>query len=222
MSSFRLSRGSLICIVGVDGVGKTTHATLLVKKLQSNGIPTKYQHLRFGNFLSIPLLVLGRLIGLTTYTTIDERRRIGYHHFARSKAIASLYPVTRLLDMIVNVFVRVYAYIAIGKVVVCDRFVYDTIADIMVSLHDLSFCESFIARMLMGLVPSYAKVVLLTADPDKLRNRRIDVMADEAIELRVEIYDVLAKKLFIPKVASEGAIDETQKRILSKIGISSG
>ena len=89
----------LICIIGVDGVGKTTHAQKLVGRLESDGVRCKYTWFRFYHFLSLLLLAYCRLVALTVYEA-KNGQRIGRHDFYKSKIISTLYPWLLFIDML--------------------------------------------------------------------------------------------------------------------------
>ena len=77
---------AFICIIGVDGVGKTAHVQKLLKNLKNNGVRCKYTWFRFYNFLSLLLLAYCRLVALTVYETRNGQR-IWRHDFYKSKII---------------------------------------------------------------------------------------------------------------------------------------
>lgn len=54
-------RGSLICLLGVDGSGKTTAARELQRQLEEEGISCKYLNLDYSLFQRIPLRLRNRL-----------------------------------------------------------------------------------------------------------------------------------------------------------------
>ncbi len=101
-------RGVFICIEGIDASGKTTQARLLVKELQRRGFKAEY-------------------------TTEPSRGKIGEfirtHVLQRDKRVPNV--VEALLfavDRVDHVERKIKPALQQGKIVVCDRYVYSSLA----------------------------------------------------------------------------------------------
>ncbi len=211
----------LICIIGPDGTGKTTQAKMLVKKLNEAGIKCKYRWLRFYHLFCLPLLAIARLMGLSEVETLDTGRKIGYHYFYKSKTISSLYSILLFIDTLFFTIIKAYVPLKIfKKTIVCDRFVYDTLVDLMVSTRNYNIYSSIIGRLFLSLIPKNSKIIMLIADEKILRKRRDDVMHDKTLNLRIKLYKKLSEEFGILMINTNNlSINKVQERLIQAIKI---
>lgn len=208
----------LICIIGPDGTGKTTQAKMLIDKLKKEGIDCEYKWFRFHHFFSLPLLALARLMGLSEVKTLKSGRKIGYHYFYESKVISSLYSMLLLLDTFIFALAKIYIPVKIfKKTIVCDRFVYDTLVDLMTSTGNYSIYNTTIGKLFVRLIPKESKIVMLIADEDVLRKRREDIMEDKALNLKIKLYKKLTQEFNIPMIDASLSVEEVQDNLMRVI-----
>lgn len=171
----RKEEPELICIIGVDGVGKTTHVEKVFSELKKEGVSCKYAWFRFCHFLSLFLLAYCRVVGLTIYE-IKNRQKIGRHEFYRSKIISFLYPWVLFIDILPLYFMKIFVPLRFGYTIICDRFIYDTLADLMIDLNDFEIHKKIVGKLYLRLIPKNTKVVLLDLDESIIRERRKDLV----------------------------------------------
>ena len=207
-------KSELICIIGVDGTGKTTHAQKLLNEMKNEGVPCKYTWFRFNHFFSLILLAYCRLAGLTVYERTNGQD-IGRHEFYRSKIISFLYPWMLFIDILPMYFIKISIPLHIGYTIVCDRYIYDTLADLMIDLNDLNIHRKIIGKFFLRLFPIDTKAIILDLDEETIRERRIDLMGDRSLERRRKVYKQIAKDFDIPIIENTGSIKEVHKNIVS-------
>lgn len=185
----------LICIIGPDGTGKTTQAKILIEKLREMGYEYEYRWMRFHHLISLPVLALARLMGLTEVQTLPDGRKIGYHYFYRSRLISKLYPIALYLDTVLAMIFKIYIPLKIQrKRLVCDRFIHDTLVDLMVDLDNPKFANSKTAKRFLKMIPRECLTILLVAPREKIKERREDLKFDRSLGRRIEIYRELSKR----------------------------
>lgn len=202
--------GEIICIIGPDGTGKSTQARMLMDTLQSRGIECRYRWLRFHHFLSLPVLGLARLMGLSGTRVLDDGTRIGYHSFSRSRLVSALYPVLLFADTLgyYLAFVALPSRIT-GTTFVCDRFIHDTIIDLMISVGTDAFERLPMKKYFFGMIPGEnLKVFLLNADDSVLIKRRNDIKHDAALSIRIKLYNEAAQICDIKRIDASLPIEE--------------
>ena len=139
-------------LAGENGAGKTTQAKALLALLRCDGLPARHVWLRFPRFFCAPLLAYARLRGYSHRETVDGHEH-GYWDFRRSWIMSVLFPWALLLDSWLAALVKIYLPLWRGYVVVCDRFVIDILADLMVGLGDACWDERMPGRLFLALLP---------------------------------------------------------------------
>jgi len=204
----------LICLIGVDGTGKTTQAKALLQQLRERGIRSKYVWLRFFHFFSIPILFLIRLRGLSNTTVSPSGRKIGYHDLHESIVLSNLYQITLFVDILIYKLFKIDIPRRIFSCnIICDRFIYDTIVDLMISTQNEQFMKKLPGILFVGLIPNDAIAFLLNAESDTLSLRRDDIMADKNLDKRIRYYQRLQDVFHINLIDAE----DSQFNITNKI-----
>ncbi len=192
-------KSGLICISGPDGVGKTTQVNLIIKELTDKGIKCTHKWIRFPFLLSMPLLIAARLSGRTEMTTLESGRRIGYHHFHDSNIISRIYPILLYLDTKIHLILRVkLSNLVAKKIIVCDRFVYDILVDLMISIGERDLNRKNIGHRFTMLIPPNTKTVILLGNEETLRSRRDDVEMDKTLLEKIFLYRKIAEDQGLP------------------------
>lgn len=209
----------LIYICGPDGTGKSTQAELVIESFSKKGKIYEYRWLRFNHLFSLPLLAIARLRGLSEVQTLENGEKIGYHYFYKSKTISSIYPLLLFLDSLILSIAKLYIpRILFKKNIVCDRFIYDTLIDLIISTHKTNLHRSLIGKYFLKLVPKNTKIVMLLAEEEELKQRRADIMQDKTLEMRLDLYRNFAKKYNISVIDAGLPIDSVHKEVLKNIG----
>ncbi len=204
--------GRLVCLSGVDGVGKTTHARLLVAALRASGRPARYEWLRFSHYTSLGILALARVVGLTRYRTVGGVRYASWE-FHRSRAVAALFPWTVWVDTALRYALAVHPRLRRAEWVVVDRFVPDILVDLMLAVGRCDLHRAPVGRAFARLIPPGARLVLLDADEAVLRARRPDVAHDPMLGVRRQLYLTLAQATGVPVVRANTGIEDVQARL---------
>ncbi len=208
---FDLKEG-LVCIIGPDGVGKTTQARLLQKRLQSKGISAAYIWIRWNHLFSLPILGLSKLLKLSVTEKLPSGKKVVYHYFNKIKPIAVVYQFTFLIDTLIALLFKVYLRIWASKFVISDRSIYDAFIDLSLSTRDYDLFDSFYARVFLSF--ACGKTIMLSANSTALRERREDVSEDRDIEQKAQLYKILSKKCHITQLNAEKSIPEVSSAIL--------
>ena len=208
----------IIFITGVDGSGKTYFAKRLIKELKQQGIRTFHLWLRFNNIVSKPLLGFCRIIGLNYYERYDNVV-IGYHDFEKSKIVTWLFVFFQLIDVWLVTLFKIWPRIIVGKTLVCDRGVYDTLIDIMIDTKKVELYKSRLGKLFLLFIPKEHKVFYIQRNPEKIFSSRPDVKIDKNFDLRYKLYKNCSEFFHWTVVDNNGLPDETLKKILSGLSL---
>lgn len=206
---------NLICISGPDGTGKSTQVGLLIDSLKSKGINVEYRWLRFHHLFSLPILGLARFLGYSEVVTLKNGDRMGYHYFYKSKLISLIYTYSMLFDSLIFSFIKLYIPIYIfRKKLVCDRYIHDTLVDLMISTGNHEFYDSYTGKIFLKLIPSDSQIIILITDEKILKKRREDINHDKNIGLKINLYEKLIENLQISTINAELPIDHVSVDIM--------
>ena len=190
-----------IYITGCDGTGKTTQAGLLIEEFRNHGIDVKHLWLRFPFFFSIPLLLYARLGGYSWYE-ITNGVRHGYWDFRKSWLLRVLFPWFLLFDAALSAIGTIYIPLLIGKTLVCERFVLDMLADMMVAFGSKNILQRYPGKLFPKLIPSKSKIAVLILDEQTICLRRSDLNSDKRLGERLEMYQLISSQYSLPAFSS--------------------
>ena len=169
--------------------------------------------MRFHHFFSLPLLAVARKYGFTEIQHIGGVKA-AYHDFARFRPLAVLYRYLLLIDTFIATMVNVYPRLALGRTVVCDRFVYDTLVDLMVSTGDSGIPDYFTTKLLLSLAAD-SRTVVMMVDQQGLRRRRQDLSHDRNLELKVQLYNAFSIRFGLPILWADGSVIDVHNALLN-------
>lgn len=209
----------MIYFFGPDGTGKTTHADLIATRLRWMG----YKVWRTGvkQHHTLAYLIL-KLIERGGY----DLQRINYYGFHKELAdkMNFIWKFIEITSFFMAWFYRIYLPFLLGYIVVCDRYVLDTLVTLSYFLKEPKFIASKFARLLIKLMPKKSLLIYLEADTQIIMLRKLDEpLTLELIEYYKRIYALLIKIYGIKanniNTASE-TIQSVQEKVMSLLGIS--
>lgn len=203
----------MICLVGIDGSGKTTHALRILSNLQESGAKSKYVWFGTPYLLSYPFMVMCRVLGLTETHRLQNGLSVSEHHYHLNKPVALIFPWIQFLDLSFFVFLRVYLAVYLGFTVVCDRFVYDILAEIMADVDDNTLDHRIIGHLILRLTPRYASVFLLDLDDVTAFRRRRDVPNLKYLTRRRNNLRLIAEHVHIKVINANQPLFEVQRQL---------
>ena len=204
-------------ITGSDGSGKTTILNDVEKKLLAQSKKTKHVWIRSPKIISKPLMVYCRLVGLTTYKTIDGVK-YGKHEFYRSPFVSWLFPMLQLVDFKIKWFFE-KRKVKSNEILLFDRFSLDTLADLMVDTKRLDLHKTNIGRAFIDLIPKNTKILIPIVDENTIRDRKKDTLHDEHLADKINTYTILSKDLVIKTIDNNRDYKEVKKDVLNYLEI---
>jgi thymidylate kinase len=208
----------LICLIGPDGVGKSTFGQQFIEAATAKGGKAQRVWLRFPHILSIPVLVYCRLTGLSYYIE-REGVRFGVWEMWRSRWVAWLFPWLQLFDTFLYLIFKIHIPLSLGRTIVCDRFVHDVLIDIMIGIRDEQLYESAVGRLFLQLVPNQAKVVCIDSPAETVFKRRPELKYDSPWQKRRALYRELSAVEGIPIVDNSQSIQATEEELQKWLGM---
>jgi thymidylate kinase len=211
----RNSKGVLVCFSGIDGSGKTTLAKELVNVLRQRSIKASYLWGGFAGFM-----VLRPFVALAKSLVIDEERDMEHVELKgkvpKSSFISQVYHYLMLLDYVFQAFVRIRLPLALGRSVICDRYVYDLATTMGVVLdYSANKTLALLDRSLLFLPKP--NLVFLVDLPEALAyQRKDDIISVDFLSVRRNIYLQMAAQHNMTKL--DGSNDrEGLKALVSTV-----
>jgi thymidylate kinase len=207
----------VICLIGIDGSGKTTHARKIISHLQQSGDKCRYVWFGTPYFLSYPFVVICRVLGLTEIHRLPNKVICSEHQYYRNKPVALIWPWVQFLDLAFFVFLRVYGPLKIGFTVVCDRFTHDSLVELMVDVRDEKLDEKLVGQLMLKLKPESSKVFLLDVNESFAFRRKLDLPNLNYLVQRKRKYYSIANHLHIPIIDAERPLLVVHKEIINRL-----
>ena len=171
----------LVSFSGIDGSGKSTVARAVQRALEQCGIRTRYVWSRGGSSGLAGTLVAGgkRLLGTfspppedlprgATPAFIETRRA----ELFRRPLVRALWPWLVLIDLAWTYTRKVRLPLLLGRVVLCDRYVADAVAELGSRLRHQAVPNTLPARLLRMLSPKPDAAIYLAVAPETARRRQ--------------------------------------------------
>lgn len=193
-----------VCLLGVDGSGKTTIAKAYIKYLEKEDIPVIHVWSRYRNYLSKPFLALMRFTGHNRKENINGIS-IGYHDFQNSRVIAFLFLALQWLDQIIDICLR---FRITNNSIVSDRCVIDTLVDLCVDTNMDDFVLSGYGRSLIAMMPKRTTYFIVSRDKELVYDLRPDVKVDRYYDRRVGLYNRIANDFCLNMLCNNGTVGE--------------
>lgn len=189
-------RIKLICLTGIDGSGKTTLGKKITAFLQDRGLPALYVYSRFSRpIIFKPVQLVAQKIFLTDnsrrpYSALTDHKR---SLFDRHPVLKRIFMAVLLLDYCAQLSVKVTVPVIRHKIVVCDRYIYDTLISDMAVDMNLSNDETHqLTDKCLKLVPKPSISFLLDVDEQTAFLRKTDTSSVEYLKDRRAKYVELA------------------------------
>jgi len=204
----------MIYFFGSDGTGKTEHANLTSSYLRKNGYrtwrATVKQHHTFA-YLFLSLL------------RKSNEQEINYYGFKGDigRKIRTPWKILELVSLVPAIFYRVILPSLLGYIVVCDRYVIDTLVTLSYFLKEPGITSGTCAKLLTRLIPNRSILIYLEADTAVILKRKKDEpLTKQLIEHYKRGYENIVKLSGLRIIildTSTATVEEVQDSVLQLI-----
>lgn len=208
-----------ICFTGIDGSGKTTQARRLVGFLESQGIHSRYVWNRFQPLLLRPFVKAGKALFLRNKDMFKDYAEFyaAKKSLFRNRILSSIFEYAILSECALHAFVKVKLPLLVGKDIVCDRYVYDTVVGMAV---DLGYSNQKVKGMLQRLwwfLPKPDVVFLIDLPEEKAFPRKNDTPSIDFLKYQRRIYLDIGKECEMVVLDGSGEPQELEEEIKSRV-----
>jgi thymidylate kinase len=204
-----IEKTNLICFTGVDGSGKTTHAKRLLDFLQEKGYSCCYTWA--GSKPIFAYLFLGATRMLGYWKTVKKGDWMDPLEKAPRKIrerLGVLYRILLYIDFEITTSIKIRIPLSSGKIVICDRYVYDLMMELMLS----NLYTSKYGKLLLRTTPCPKKVFFADAKLDLIIQRRPDSNRLRVLAKR-NVYRKLAQALGFRIIDTQTTFETNQEQI---------
>lgn len=215
-------RVMLICFMGIDGSGKTTLAKRINEKLKKRGVNSQYLYGRVVPIVSRFLMWIGRKY------LLKRRKEDIFHNYSnytrqkrkifKNKFISKIYKWSIMFDQVTQINLKIIPRLAVGNVVICDRYVFDTVVtDIGV---DLNYSNSDVINLinkLFRIVPKPDITFLIDVPEEIAYQRKNDIPHLSYLSERRKLYLIVGKSLGVITLDGSKSIDEVSEEAYENI-----
>jgi len=188
-----MNNGKLICFIGLDGSGKSTISESLQKYFISKGIKTKKVWVKIGvPLINIPKIVY-KIVAFFSKSN-KSKNTISYSPFKipANPFIKNIYLVYILFDHWLQILVKVKIPLMIGYHIICDRYVYDSIVDLVINFNiRYGNAKNIVRNFIKFPKPNY--VFYLKVPPNIAFNRKNGESHINYLLLKEEVYSIMAE-----------------------------
>jgi thymidylate kinase len=183
----------LIVFSGLDGAGKSTQIAHLIEYLSQNGHRPQYFWSR-GGYTPIFSILKGSLRKLSSGRALPPPG----HSSGRTKAfsrplVRKLWLTIAILDLMLMYGICLRLIQLLGRVVICDRYLWDTLIDFRLNFPEESMETWLVWRMLVQVTPvPDVAFLLLTPVQESVRRSKLKFEpfpdAPEVLARRLDMY----------------------------------
>lgn len=222
-----MKNGSLICFIGIDGSGKTTLAKNVSKELKKEDFENIYIYGRIIPTFSRLFMSLGRSIVLRRKKNDIFEDYEGYSKQKKkvfsNRLFSNAFKWIILFDHILQINFKIKSRLLMGKIVVCDRYIFDTVITDIAANIDCEITESIdLVKKTFLFVPKPDYLFYIEIPEEVAFERKDDVPHIDYLIERKKLYDALEKSFNLIKLDGTKKVDEILNEVKTELTQSLG
>jgi len=211
-----MKKGLLACFMGIDGSGKTTLAKRVNEYLKEEELDCCYVYGRVIPIISRFLMWIGRRF------LLKKRKEDIFHDYSdytgqkreifKNRFISRIYEWSILFDQVIQINLKIRPRLLSGKIVICDRYVFDTvITDIAVDL-DYSNSDTInLINKLFHVTPKPGITFLIDVPEEVAYRRKNDIPHLSYLSERRKLYLAVGKSFGVITLDGSKSINEVSE-----------
>ncbi len=181
----------LIYFFGPDGTGKSTHADLVATHLRQMGLRVWRTSVKQHHTLSYLLLRMlsrrnprGKVINYCGFNDVLTHR------------IRTPWKILEIMSLFPAILYRIILLSLLGYIIICDRYVLDTLVSLSYFLKDPKLISGMFAKLMAKLIPNGSLLFYMNAETGViLKRKENELLTTQLIEYYRQAYEDIIKQL---------------------------
>ncbi|OGP74500.1 MAG: hypothetical protein A2Y80_07945 [Deltaproteobacteria bacterium RBG_13_58_19] len=186
-------RGKFICLMGLDGSGKTTLVKETIRRFKARGVDFQYVWGAYELNLLRPLVVWGKKILLKDRQPETYQDYLASLHTVGENRFLSMgYQAAVLLEYLVQILCKVWLPYMRGRNIISDRYIFDTLINTKVNLHLTEAAMFRMMRVLLQFLPAPDRLIFIDVPEEVAYARKTDTPSLDYLRVRRPLYQKVA------------------------------
>lgn len=197
----------LLCFIGTDGSGKTSHAKNLNRFLLDKGYSSKYVRAASRPILLYPFIAFARIFGF--WKSVKRGAWTDPLEMAKPtvrKGLGRVYRLLLFVDFEITTFLKVRVQMMFTQVLICDRYIFDLLMELLLS--DLDSAN--FTKMMLAANPTPKRTFFLNA-PLQVVIRRRPEFSEENLRRKQEVYQEFARIFGFTVIDTSNPFEQNQE-----------
>jgi thymidylate kinase len=191
-------KGILVCLIGMDGTGKSTLSKKLVENMNEHSIKTRYVWSGLEPLVLKPFFWIGKALFIPRHERHEPTTPVSFsktlRKVLRNPLMRTAYESIFYLDYSLHLLWKVRIPMMRGECVVSDRYVYDVLINLAVILSYTERKMSIMLRAFERFLPKPSLVLLIDAPEEVAIKRKDDISSITYLSERRGLYLSFAKQ----------------------------
>jgi len=205
-----MSKGKLICFIGLDGAGKSTLSKSLQSYFLSKGIKTKIIWVKLGvPIVNIPKIVYKIMLVFSKSKDKKDSNKSDTSSFKipENPIIRKVYLTYILLDHWFQILIKVGMPLIFGYYIICDRYIADSVVDLVANF-DMHYEDAkSILKKFIG-IPKSDYAFYIEVSPEVAFTRKNEGYPLEYLILKKNIYSKITNDNEFNIITLDGTLDK--------------
>lgn len=212
-------KGKFVCFFGIDGSGKTTLINESIKRLNQKGVKFNYVWGSHQLYFLRPIIVLGkRILFRNSSSSKDYNRYVSsINKIGKSSFLSLCYQGAIFIEYLVQIFFKISIPLLIGKNIISDRYIYDTVVNMKVNLGLEESTLNKIIKVLLKIIPAPDLIFFVDVPEELAFARKTDTPSIEYLRIRRILFKKIAESYHAIFIDGTKSIEELYSLIEESI-----
>jgi dTMP kinase len=213
--------GVFVCLIGIDGSGKSTQANLLKDYLIASSVDAIYAYhrskpwlLKFVTLAGEKILMEGEHL-FHDYDQYENRKK----RLFTNRIFFWLYRMALMLDYLVQTRNKISLPLNRGQSIVCDRYYFDTIVtDFAPYARKETYRIDSEVSFWSKIFPTPDVVILIDIDEGHAYERKKDIPSERFLKVRRTNYLAIVEQIRATVISGDRSIESIHAEIVGILG----